>query len=156
MALSRTASVLLAVLVGVGIWTINRKSSGPEQVQARAALEQGKREQPRSGEANEPLHACTAWTADVACGRKGANCGLIGDGCGGSFDCGTCPLPQKCGGAGVPNECGLESNICVPKTCMDQGFNCGSATDGCGQTMFCGGCVKPNTCGGDGRQNICG
>jgi len=31
---------------------------------------------------------------------------MIADGCGGTLDCGTCTLPQTCGGGGTPNVCG--------------------------------------------------
>jgi hypothetical protein len=36
------------------------------------------------------------------CMAAGANCGPIGDGCGGMLNCGTCPAGQTCGGGGVP------------------------------------------------------
>ncbi|MBK7398267.1 MAG: hypothetical protein IPJ34_18730 [Myxococcales bacterium] len=37
----------------------------------------------------------------------GADCGKIGDGCGGALDCGTCTKPgESCGGGGTPNKCG--------------------------------------------------
>ncbi len=42
----------------------------------------------------------------------GANCGLIGDGCGGVIDCGTCPVGRACGSTGVPNQCGLGQVMC--------------------------------------------
>src|SRR5215470_1916761 len=34
----------------------------------------------------------------VTCASAGAGCGLIGDGCGGTLDCGSCPTGQTCGG----------------------------------------------------------
>ena len=37
------------------------------------------------------------------CAAVGANCGFIGDGCGGTLDCGTCTPPAICGGSGVPS-----------------------------------------------------
>ena len=39
------------------------------------------------------------------CAQVNANCGLVGDGCGGSVNCGTCPTGQSCG-AFQPNSCG--------------------------------------------------
>src|ERR1035437_5589796 len=35
-----------------------------------------------------------------ACADIGANCGPIGDGCGGIAQCGTCSAPDICGGGG--------------------------------------------------------
>jgi hypothetical protein len=34
------------------------------------------------------------------------NCGYIGDGCGGSVNCGVCPNGYTCGVNGTPNVCG--------------------------------------------------
>jgi hypothetical protein len=46
----------------------------------------------------------------VTCSSLGLNCGMAGDGCGGTQDCGTCVAPNTCGGAGVAGVCG------TPKT----------------------------------------
>jgi hypothetical protein len=40
------------------------------------------------------------------CQGAGADCGKIGDGCGGVVDCGACPNGKICGGGGVANKCG--------------------------------------------------
>lgn len=41
------------------------------------------------------------------CQDVGANCGPVADGCGGlTPDCGTCTLPDICGGGGTPSVCG--------------------------------------------------
>jgi len=40
------------------------------------------------------------------CQSAGANCGALGDGCGGVLDCGQCLPPQTCGGGGIANVCG--------------------------------------------------
>ena len=40
------------------------------------------------------------------CQELGAKCGANGDGCGNIIQCGTCTLPQVCGGGGIPNVCG--------------------------------------------------
>lgn len=42
----------------------------------------------------------------LSCSTRGANCGRISDGCGGTLNCGTCTFPQICG-ANRPNVCGL-------------------------------------------------
>jgi hypothetical protein len=48
----------------------------------------------------------TCCSSPTTCAAEGANCGMIADGCGGTLDCGTCTLPQTCGGGGRPNVCG--------------------------------------------------
>jgi hypothetical protein len=91
------------------------------------------------------------------CADQGANCGMIGDGCGNILDCGTCPGSSPCftcGGGGIPNQCG--SPPCMPKTCPEQGFNCGTASDGCCNVINCGTCPTGQTCGGAGQSNVCG
>jgi hypothetical protein len=44
--------------------------------------------------------------APRTCASVGANCGVIGDGCGGTVDCGKCVSPETCGGGGQANVCG--------------------------------------------------
>jgi hypothetical protein len=77
----------------------------------------------------------------------GLDCGPTDDGCGGSLDCGSCPVNETCGGGGTPNVCGG----CVPKTCMGEEVYCGTISDGCGNTLDCMGnyeiisnCVYPS------------
>jgi hypothetical protein len=41
-----------------------------------------------------------------SCQDLGYDCGDNGDGCGGVIHCGTCTLPQICGGGGKPSVCG--------------------------------------------------
>ena len=94
--------------------------------------------------------ACTPRT----CAAAGANCGPIGDGCGGTLNCGTCPAGQTCGGGGTPSVCG--ATACVPRTCAQQGLACGPAGDGCGNTLNCGSCATGQTCGGGGTPGVCG
>jgi hypothetical protein len=94
---------------------------------------------------------CTGNCIATDCAILGANCGTLPDGCGGTLNCGTCTLPQTCGGGGTPNVCG-----CTPTTCALVGANCGTIADGCGGTLDCGTCVAPDTCGGGGRPNVCG
>ncbi len=89
------------------------------------------------------------------CKDLGSECGPAGDGCGGSIQCGSCPLPQTCGGGGKPSVCGGTA-ACVPKTCADQNISCGPAGDGCGNLIQCGSCTAPETCGGGGVPGKCG
>ncbi|HEX9102324.1 MAG TPA: hypothetical protein VF997_08980, partial [Polyangia bacterium] len=65
------------------------------------------------------------------CATMNATCGPIGDGCGGQLNCGSCTLPQTCGGGGVPFQCGGSAG-CIPLTCKALGLACGPAGDGCG------------------------
>jgi hypothetical protein len=90
-----------------------------------------------------PLTTCPA----------GDNCGVVGDGCGGTITCGSCTAPQSCGGGGVPNHCG-----CAPLTTCPAGDNCGTVPNGCGGTITCGSCTAPQVCGGGtpGNPNKCG
>lgn len=107
---------------------------------------------------------CQPATRTAACAGK--TCGFVGDGCGGSINCGSCTAPQTCGGAGMAFQCGTPSvGACTPKTCanvLTGGANCGYISDGCGGTLSCGTCTKPgDTCGGGtvtvpGKPNVCG
>ncbi len=91
----------------------------------------------------------------LSCEAQGIQCGLAGDGCGDTLDCGDCPPGQTCGGAGVPSQC--DEPECIPLTCADQGIECGRAGDGCGGlTGVCGTCTPPETCGGGGLLGVCG
>src|SRR5439155_16522450 len=74
----------------------------------------------------ERRNHCTPTT----CALQYATCGTIGDGCGGTLSCGSCPAPYTCGGGGIANQCG-----CVPAAC--QVGQCGSIADGCGGTLDC-------------------
>jgi hypothetical protein len=94
-------------------------------------------------------------TGAITCVQAGANCGPIGDGCGGTLDCGTCTAPETCGGGGMPSVCGGNGG-CIPKTCTDLGATCGMNGDGCGNTLDCGTCTAPDTCGGGGMASVCG
>ena len=91
----------------------------------------------------------------TTCQSAGANCGAIGDGCGGVIQCGTCASPQYCGGGGY-SQCGgtqptpVDAGICVPMTCQALGVSCGPNGDGCGGIVQCGTCVQPQFCGGGG------
>jgi hypothetical protein len=97
------------------------------------------------------------------CASAGANCGPVADGCGGILQCGTCALPDSCGGSGVPSICGHGGGggpdggmVCRPRTCAEAGAGCGPVADGCGGLVQCGMCMSPETCGGAGHASICG
>ncbi len=103
-----------------------------------------------------PFGQCTPKT----CTQLGYDCGSNSDGCGGVLDCGTCPFPHFCGGAGY-SKCGgfsLDSGAqCTPQTCQTLGVNCGPAGDGCGGLLpSCGTCPAPQVCGGGGTPSVCG
>jgi hypothetical protein len=57
-------------------------------------------------------------------------CGIVGDGCGGTQDCG-CPSGEAC----IAGEC--QEQGCVPTTCEDEGVECANISDGCGQVIAC-------------------
>jgi len=87
-----------------------------------------------------PLGACTPTT----CAAQGKNCGSVGNGCGGTLNCGTCAAGQTCNASNV-------CQSCTPTTCAAQGKNCGSISDGCGGTLSCGTCGSGQTC----SANVC-
>ena len=112
---------------------------------------------------------CVSPSIGTACVPKtcvdlGVECGLAGDGCGGTLECGTCALGQQCGAVGNPSKCvaavptGPDGGACVKKTCADylaQNMDCGEQSDGCGGTIICGQCADPAFCGGGGPSK-CG
>jgi hypothetical protein len=63
------------------------------------------------------------------------------------ISCGTCTLPQTCGGGGTPTQCG-----CTPNTPTQAcgARICGEVSNGCGGTHTCGTCTPPDVCGPDG------
>ena len=65
----------------------------------------------------------------ATCASVGATCGLIGDGCGGILNCGSCTSPQSCGAGGALFQCGGSAS-CVPRTCASVGADCGPVADG--------------------------
>jgi len=76
---------------------------------------------------------------------NGRYCGMIGNGCFATLDCGACPTGQMC-----------EGGICVVSNCtplacqLPAGKYCGSVGDGCGRAMDCGTCGATQTCSGSG------
>ncbi len=109
-------------------------------------------------EAEGIMPLCTPRT----CSQMGWNCGVNGDGCGHTIDCGTCPEPQICGANGF-SRCGGGfglgpdgAPLCTPETCQSLNIDCGPAGDGCGGVLFCGSCQAPLICGGAGTPGRCG
>jgi len=94
---------------------------------------------------------CTPTT----CSALGATCGAQGDGCGGTIHCGSCTLPETCGGGGQPSVCGGAPG-CTPTTCAAQHENCGPIGDGCGGMLECGTCTGGQACGAGGVPSVCG
>ena len=97
-----------------------------------------------------PPPKCTKLT----CAQIPATCGIQGDGCGGTLDCGPCVAPQTCGGGGVANQCGAIA--CTKVTCASMNIACGPAGDGCGGMQDCGSCPTGQFCGGGGVPGQCG
>ncbi|HEY1817826.1 MAG TPA: hypothetical protein VGG74_36040 [Kofleriaceae bacterium] len=97
----------------------------------------------------------------TTCASQNASCGLIGDGCGGTIDCGSCPTGETCGGGGIHFECGNgggsgSGSACVAATCMSVGADCGIISDGCGSTVDCGSsCPAGEYCGAGSAANVC-
>jgi hypothetical protein len=77
---------------------------------------------------------------------------VIGDGCGGTIDCGPCPAGELCG-IERPFTCG-PAPVCTPITCESAGAQCGALGDGCGNLLDCGPCPAGSTCG-LGGANVC-
>ncbi len=94
--------------------------------------------------------SCAVIARAVACADR--ECGLAGDGCGGSHECGRCAAGERCeAGRCVPPP------TCVPQpaswACADK--NCGLTGDGCGGLLSCGSCGAYQQCGQD-LPNRCG
>jgi hypothetical protein len=52
------------------------------------------------------------------CASQGLGCGVAGDGCGGTLNCGSCALPQICGGnPAKPGQCGCTGTCAAVPTC---------------------------------------
>ncbi len=109
-----------------------------------------------------PSALCRPLTRAEACAGKG--CGVEGDGCGGTYDCGTCKSGEACG-VEAPFQCSRaltgDPQSCPGKieSCASVGADCGIIGNGCGGTLDCtqetGGCASGTYCGLGGPQK-CG
>jgi hypothetical protein len=80
------------------------------------------------------------------CAGIGQGCGPAPDGCGGTLQCGNCPVGYMCiNGGCTPGSWGGVP-ACQPKTCVDMGVQCGNTQDGCGHVIFCGNCAQGQAC----------
>jgi hypothetical protein len=96
-----------------------------------------------------PASNCTPLT----CADEHLQCGVTGDGCGNTIDCGRCVPPLTCGGGGVRGVCDEpEGGACTTIGCNGR---CGPQGDGCGGQIACP-CPAGTTCGGGGVPNQCG
>ncbi len=77
----------------------------------------------------------------------GLYCGIIGDGCLGTIDCGTCPGDQICNkGLCIGGPSCVATTSC---TAASGGTNyCGDIGNGCGAALPCGDCAGGNVCNG--------
>jgi hypothetical protein len=72
------------------------------------------------------------------CASAMANCGPIGDGCGGSLQCGSCVAPNICGGGGTPSVCGggnADAGTQCTNLCQRQ-VSCDGGTTSISGTVF--------------------
>jgi hypothetical protein len=79
----------------------------------------------------------------ISCTPSGGRyCGVIGDGCVGQQDCGTCQGTDVCDN----HQC-VAGAGCVPLACSAGGARyCGSIGDGCGRSLSCGDCPASQAC----------
>jgi hypothetical protein len=76
----------------------------------------------------------------------GQYCGIIGDGCGGSINCGTCPTGFSCIKGVCSNGSGYDGGQITSCT-VTGGTYCGTIGDGVGGRLTCGSCTTPGwTC----------
>lgn len=85
--------------------------------------------------------ACPRLTQQAAC--AGRECGVVGDGCDGSYSCGTCGGSALC----VAGSCEVPACTAVTRTVACAGRTCGTVGDGCGGTHSCGTCPTGQQCG---------
>ncbi len=105
---------------------------------------------------------CQPLSKAEACAGK--ECGAEGDGCGGTYECGSCGVGEACG-LQAPFQCSpvlVDSPDDCPgkiETCAQVGAECGIIGNGCGGTIDCtaetGGCASGTYCGLGGPQQ-CG
>src|SRR5688572_5290738 len=91
-------------------------------------------------------------------GSAGKYCGQVGNGCGGTIDCGGCPNGLACG-AVTTGVCGPapDAGPCAKAVCNPPGGDyCGTIGDNCGGSLVCPPCPGSFTCAGSGVPNLCG
>ena len=105
---------------------------------------------------------CQKISRDDAC--DGKQCGVEGDGCGGTYDCGECGRDETCGieeafQCGTTPDGGDDDCPAKVPSCADVDAECGIIGNGCGGTIDCemetGGCDNGQVCGLGGPQK-CG
>jgi hypothetical protein len=92
----------------------------------------------------------------VTCTPQGGYyCGIIGDGCGGTLDCGECPGGLLCN-ACRPHVCVRSEGVVMSCQWSSGDHYCGKLDDGLGCALDCGECPAGQTCGGGGTPGVCG
>ncbi|HWO08063.1 MAG TPA: hypothetical protein VNN80_01245, partial [Polyangiaceae bacterium] len=99
---------------------------------------------------------CVRQAQESAC--QGKECGVVGDGCGGTYLCGSCADTETCG-LEAAYQCATNPNGSLTEcpglitSCASVGANCGIIGNGCGGTIDCdqetGGCGPDELCGYD-------
>lgn len=88
--------------------------------------------------------------------KRGVECGIISNGCGGTVSCDGvqgfgCKSGESCGVRGIANRCDAKQ---TPDECRAVGRNCGEVTSACtGQKVKCGDCPTGQVCNANG---VCG
>ena len=85
-----------------------------------------------------PSEICGSGGTCCAPQHPSVQCGAVSDGCGNTYDGGSCAPGDLCQG----NTC------CHPLGCVDQGAECGSVSDNCGGTVTCATCPGNEVCVG--------
>ncbi len=103
---------------------------------------------------------CTPKSAAEICAdaktKRGVECGIVSNGCGGTVNCDAvqgfgCPSGESCGVRGIANRCDAKQ---TPDECKALGRNCGEITSACtGLTIKCGECPTGQVCNANG---VCG
>jgi hypothetical protein len=104
--------------------------------------------------------SCTPKSAAELCAeaktKRGVECGIITNGCGGTVSCDSvpgfgCAGGESCGVRGIANRCDKKQE---PDECKALGKNCGDITSACtGQKIHCGDCAAGEVCNANG---VCG
>lgn len=91
----------------------------------------------------------------LSCHPEGGDyCGMVGDGCSGKMDCGSC---QKADWTCDKGLCKGPPSCPARTSCSEGSASyCGKIGNGCGGELDCGNCSAPQVCGGNGVANVCG